>query len=384
MNVTPNGESFEADIEAARVKAEAYEAGQEVNEEHASESPQESDSAEGNGEQVEASSEPDQGTELPEDGDDQDGELREASRGGRKQRLRHSETVDPEAFEAFKAQAEELGYNIDDRGVTPQERAKWRIKMREDRASLQQEYETQLNALESRGAALAEKFEKAEALATAIDEGDHDAIASALGYDSWLAVNQAFAHKTQSPQYKQMQALQRKVAEAEKREKAQQEAMERARQEEAAAAQRAETSEELKDFLLDSDDDLDQRLAENGKFRDTVIHYLEQSFDGKNTIGVDEAKELALKDMQALYEELHHYLGAQSADESSDMPSDGATIENLPRNRATAAKPRRKPKKAISQQQAVEASSPEPSSLDDNAWFDKWSKKLKDATPHNA
>lgn len=373
----PINDSFEADLDAAREKAEAYEAGQ--NEKHASTQPEEDGNAQPAEREEPSSSEPDEGQELSDDPDQQVRGQREASQPRRAQR----EQVDPEKLEEIKALAEEVGLEVDDRGVHHSERAKWRQKMREDRNALREDYDRQVAELEQRAASLADKFSQAEQLASAIEDSDHDKIAELMGHKSWMELNRSFAHKAQSPQYKEMQALKKKIAEQEAQAEARQKRLQEEQRAQAESAKRTEYAEDVRSYLADGEDDTLAHLSSDPRFIETIIYHQEQAFDGRETISVTEAADLALRDMRAAYEGMSRYLGHQTASEESEMPADEAIVESMPARGENAKPTRRRKPKTVSQKQAIEASEPDNGDFDDGDWLKKWTPRLQNSHSHS-
>src|SRR5690606_2712963 len=94
--------------------------------------------------------------------------------------------------------AQELGLSIEGNTVTPIERAKFRERRRQTLDSLKQKE----NELAERERALSSSLEALRAANTALESGDFDALARALGRSNWNELNSDAIRHFQDPNFR--------------------------------------------------------------------------------------------------------------------------------------------------------------------------------------
>lgn len=349
----PLGETFELDMESAAAKAEAWE-------------------AERGGSDEEKETEPDavEANEQPVHEDDSSDSGAAEDDGGTASEVEADGDLD-----SFRAQAKKLGYTLDkgERRVTIPERHAFRDKMRADKDKLAQ-YEQNLQAHAQQ---LEQKNAKATALLRAMESDDMEGVAKAMGHDSWLALNKSYIHKTQSPQYRELEALKRREAEREQHYQAQRQQMEQEQQARQQQADKNNWLSELGTHLSGSASESVQAFSTEPDFRVLVDSHMRANYDPdtQQTISIEEASDLALADARAEYDKLARFFGG-----SASLPASEAIAET-PVNGASVEKQTGRKPKVITQSEAADASSISlPSqSLDEDAWAKKFTKMMNEA-----
>jgi len=264
-------------------------------------------------------------------------------------------------------EAKALGFSVPDenlREVAVAERVKFRRKMQEQRASLRAEHQASMVAIEAEKSKASERFAAQEKLRSAMESDDHEAIAQALGHKSWKELNKHYFDKMQDPRSKEIAALRKRDAEREERDKVA--AAEKAQQEKAAhreklmAAHKSDIVESLHDFKSGKY----KMFADDPFFIQTIITHQEQSWDGSEMIGIEEAAELAHRDAKKTLDRLLKLFG-------SGTPS----AEQRPAGEAV--KGGKKPPKSISKEDSTDAAIVTDEELPDDELIRKFASKFK-------
>ncbi len=376
----PTKGSWEQDWEAATAKAAAYEESQ--NAKKSADAGANKDGAKepeaSGGEEGVQGAEDDQSGQIeqPEgsgegsgSGDD-DERQREASQQGR------PEQVDRAARIArLKADAKELGWEVEANAVTVADRARFREEKRTFRQKLQAEAEEARAYLESEARKHGEGVQRAQKLQEAIDNNDLDGVARAIGRGSWNELTDEAFRRQMSPEHKELMELRRQRAEGERIRKQQAAEAETAARAREAHMQRQKYEKELASQIGALKDPVLAAFADDPMFVQGVMHYQQQEWDGEETISVQEAAKKALADAQAVHDKLSKRLGARAAPKpETQVPTSEAT---------NAEQQRRKSPKNVSQREASDASANADGEFDEKAWTKKWSAQLKTSHPDN-
>jgi len=275
-----------------------------------------------------------------------------------------------ERIKALREEAEALGLEYEGNAVTVSDRAKFREEKRNmknklaaDRQAFEQEASEATKRLEA-GA------EKATRLEAAIEANDLDGIAQAMGQQSWNHLSEQALKRQLNPEHQELMRLRRENREKGENEKKLIKEQEEARQEQqrqvARQNYRTDVSEKLsktKKFKSFADDPL---------FLSGVLKHQEDNWDGEETLSLEEAGELALKDARLIYDKLHERFGGQAASQPENNTSASGTVAEKPGRKA--------PPKTVSQSEVADASGTDNSGeFDEAAWLKRWSAPIKDS-----
>lgn len=270
------------------------------------------------------------------------------------------------ARKKFFAEAKRLGYTVPDeniREVALQDRVRFRKHMQETRQKARQEYESLSAELEQKRLTVASELKKADELKTAVEAGDHNKVAKLMGFDDWKAVNQAFINRNRSPEAVALARLE----EERKAEKAEAEAARAKRAEAEAEARRVELIAAHKSDIASNLTEISKgkykALASDPGFIQTVYHYQEQSWDGSDTIGIEEAAELAFADAKKVYLNLQKLFNSTG----------GVNTEKLATGEVGNGK--KKPK-TISRNMVADTSGNGAKELTQDEWIKAWANKI--------
>jgi hypothetical protein len=368
----PIGKTWSDDWAAAEQKSAAYDDNKGDDNEEVSESSGEELEGSDETSSVEdgsASGEEAQLGEEPDGRDNEDGGQREVSR---KRGLQRELDGKPRAerIKALREEAVALGLEFEGNAVTVSDRARFREEKRNLKnrlAAERQSFEEEANAATVRLQAQAEKATKLQA---AIEANDLDAIAQAVGVQSWNHLSEQALKRQLNPEHMELMRLrreQREQIEHVKKQKVEYANHQAAQEREQARAQyRTDVSQKLstsKKFKAFADDPL---------FLSGVLKHQEANWDGEDTLTLEEASELALKDARFVYDKLHQRFGGRTAQQSENQSASG-TIAEKPGRRA--------PPKSVSQSEVADASGTDDSGeFDQAAWLKKWSPKIKGST----
>jgi hypothetical protein len=266
-----------------------------------------------------------------------------------------------EKEKAFFEMAKELGFDVTEgnvREVTNFERSAFREKMRAKARQFQEQTKQVMGELKSKEESLREKYAAQEELRVAVEAADYDKIAKLLGKESWRAVNEDFFHRTTSPAHKELVALRKEQEKIQAERKEAEEKQKAAEAEQKRAKIYEEHRAEIRDTLKSSDEY--KLFASDASFVQTVLQHQEESWDGTDTLSIEEAAELAKKDAYNLYSHLHKLFGPAGG-QSTRQPGAGEA-ENTGK----------KPKRSISQTTATESSG----TPDEDQSFEDWIKEF--------
>lgn len=270
--------------------------------------------------------------------------------------------------------AKELGLKIDDRGVTPKDRAEFRAEKRKWHESQKQResaFTEQVRAAWSVLEPLAKAKEAAE-------KGDVDGALKAIFGKDFGELTESEVEKLRDPTQREMRALKKQIQERDEREakaRADAEAQERAAAQE---RERQRYMAELAHGLTKSEDEAISRAAANGRvgkhFAYLVMSEQESAFDGHDTISAEDAAELARDKLRADYEALQEIFGDRDAS-NPESHADGSA--GVGRGNGTPAKAGgKKPPTTLPKRRAAEASAPG-RQLSESEWTKKWAAQLR-------
>lgn len=273
-------------------------------------------------------------------------------------------------LKALREEAQALGLEFEGNAVTVADRAKFRAERREMRAKIQAERDRYQAELQQTAEKLEEQVRVAARIQEALERNDLDGIAQAIGRESWNHLSEEALKQQLSPEHRELLKLKRERAEQERRaaeqqrqQKAQQAAQEEARAREAYQKKISKDVAAIKAYKAFAGDPL---------FVAGIVRHQEEHWDGEETISLEEAAELALKDARLIYDKLHEQFGGQAALQPEKQPAGGAKSTEKPGGK--------RPPKTVSQSEVADASRTDKSAdFDNEAWLKKWTTPIKDS-----
>lgn len=287
-------------------------------------------------------------------------------------------TDDPVAkLERLKGLAKELGFTVDEARVSTAERYQLRKERREQTnkiAQLEQQAQARAEKILSETSVKASVALQAQ---RAIEAGDYDAFAKALGRADWNALNTEVIARFADPNYKRMRELESwKTQQEEQAQRARAEAEARAKQDEES---RVVTSykADLSAQMAQSADPLIAAFADDPSFVQAIFDVQKNEYDGYNTVTPEEAIRLRpneggsplLDHMRQLYSRLEKaFRAGQIVHETTQVvapqaappkPEPAAAQAAAGSNRDASVPVRQsKPTTSIPQRKATEAAAP--------------------------
>lgn len=282
------------------------------------------------GDKVFAGDEP--GTEEPEGGEPgggSDGETEKKAAKSDEKKPADEIEASPDAEEAqFKALAEKRGFIIENGRVTTVERAKFREERRTHSEALKNAEAAALAKIDEARKSFDGDLTRARDLTTAIESGDPNALAKALGRKDWNELQEHFLSHQADPNYKRVLELEEwKRSQEQERERAQAEAKQREEHQARAQAQH-EYKVGLSTRMKGSKDPLIAAMAEDPLFVNAIFSIQSAHYDGSGTIEPEQAAKLVQRGqtqslvdhMKLLYERLGKAFGAQAPAEPPPPP----------------------------------------------------------------
>lgn len=208
-------------------------------------------------------------------------------------------------LEQLRALSKELGYTLEETRVSVGERAQFRQQRQqhfEQVRQLEAQAQAQAQAILNEANVRASVALKAQ---QAIDSGDFEAFAKALGRKDWNDLNREAIGRFADPNYRKVQELEAwKRQQEEQAQKAHQEARQRA-QEQQRESQVQAYKAELSTTMAQSTDPLLAAFADDPLFIDAVFRVQDTYFDGNTTITPEEAVRIKPKNGgDPLFEEM--------------------------------------------------------------------------------
>ena len=326
----------------------------------------------GSGEGSEQTDSSSQSGEESHGGDDQElGGQREVPRDGGLQREQGTGVLsDSDRLKAIKKEASALGLEFEGQTILTKERASFREEKRNIRAKLAAERERFENETRDVEARIVDNNEKAARLQTAIEANDLDGIAEAMGVESWNHLTEQALKRKLNPEHKELMSLRRQKREGE----LQLDKQKKLAEQQQAQGKQAQARETYRGSIVTQTEKSKKykKFADDPMFIAGVLKHQEKNWDGEETISVDEASELALKDARLIYDRLHSRFGGQAASQPENQSADGTkSVEKPGRNT---------PPKTVSHSEVADASGTDDSGdFDEAAWVRKWSTPIKNS-----
>lgn len=274
------------------------------------------------------------------------------------------EAASEEDFQKLQELCKKFNYEFDGERVQNAHWVRLRQKEKQSNQRLHEKAQEKYDQLNSAMERIRAQYAPLEELKRAVDSGDYDAMAKAIGQESFQRMQMGYVSGTTAESAKVTQ-MQREL-EAFKAQTAQQQA--RAQQAQAQQAQQAQYmayANQVKQHL--SQDPELKAMTQSDEMIHTVINV--QRNAGLNPATgqpypVEQAAKLLLEELRPQYATIGSYLGVQQPNAESGSGS--------PLNKAA----EKKPKKTISQSKRSEASPPEDDddgeNWDESKWLAKW------------
>lgn len=315
----------------------------------------------------------DEGTQSGEEssrGDLEDGGQGESSLEGGQQRDVEETKLEAlpraERMKQLREEAEDLGLEFNANGVTIADRAKFREEKRTARHKLTSEREQFETRMREATTKLEERNSKSSQLQKAIEANDLDGIAQAVGSESWNHLSETALKRQMNPEHRELMKLKREAREREAHAE-QSQKTERAR---AVELQKTQARDTYRTTLPEKVKALKkyEKFHDDPAFITSVLAHQEKNWDGEETITVEEASALAMKDARVIYDTLHARFGGRTASQSENQSASGTAAEKSSRKTLP---------KTVSQNEVADASgSTDSTEHDEAAWLKKWSKPI--------
>jgi hypothetical protein len=276
------------------------------------------------------------------------------------------------------------GYTLTDSGrVEVRERAQFREEQRSKRQAFEAERARFDQEVSTHRQQLQQQAQAVIAAKRALDSGDFDAFAQAMGEKDWNAINSRVINQFADPNYRRMLELEQRDRLREAEVQRQREESARVQTEQQRAQERQAYMSNLSTEMGDSDDPLVAAFADDPAFVRAVFRLQEQHYDGVETISVADAVNFRPKGGRSLREEMRAvYTRLVKAGLDPEETSDQAALKPEPAKaggRRDAPKPVRKNgSTSISRKDASDAA-PNARTMSDAEFFRYGSALLKNA-----
>lgn len=179
--------------------------------------------------------------------------------------------------------------------VSIAERAAFREAKRKHYEALQAKEAELLQRVQQREQEVNEKVSRAEAVFKAFEENDPNALAKALGQESWDKLQESYIARLADPNYRELQEVKRKLEEREKAEhETRTQAEQRAREEQRQRAIQAHVAG-IAQHMQASKDPVLATLHEDSNFVQAIFAIQREHYDGESTVTPEQALDLVPK-----------------------------------------------------------------------------------------
>jgi hypothetical protein len=274
----------------------------------------------------------------------------------------------------FEALAKELGFELEQNRVTVAERAAFREEKRKAKAAIAQQEAEVRQRLQQEIGMTRQQAAAVAAANKALEAGDFDEFAKALGRKDWNELNGEVLQRFTDPNFKRLRDLEKAHKEREEREQ-QMLRESQARQQQAAQQQRITAyKQELAQQLAACEDPLAAAFHDDPLFVDAVFKVQREYYqEHGEALPIAEAIKMKPRDggsplfeeMRGLYSRLKKAFpeGAQEADrESAAKAAESGRAAELP--------VRKKVPTSIPQRKATDAAASKPLPVDSKEWMD--------------
>lgn len=228
----------------------------------------------------------------------------------------------------FDALAKKLGYHVDGKAVLPTDRIKWEQAKKRQEEGLAAREKAVKDAEAAAGSN--ERVKKAESILAAIESGDPDGFAAAVGRKNFNEFQEEFIKRLADPNYTELKRLKEwKEQQEQERVKAAEEAKQR-EESEVRERMRAGYMDSLSKTCAASSNPLVAALAEDPNFLQAVFRIQQENWDPvqQKTVTAEEAIRKAAKgakqpledELRGIYERLGKGFGAATPAPEASPP----------------------------------------------------------------
>jgi len=205
-----------------------------------------------------------------------------------------SVTPGGDAMEQLQKLAKDLNLEVVGGKVLPSERNEFREWKRKQTEGLKVQEQQRLSKIEEREKGLDEKLKKSDAVLKAQADGDYEALAKALGHESWDKLQEDYIARVSDPHYKRMRELEAWKAEQTEREEKQKAELEQRQKQQQHLQGIAEYKKKLAGGMAQSKDPVLQAMGDDPEFVNIIFQVLKENFDPDDTEGGTLTPEQAL------------------------------------------------------------------------------------------
>jgi hypothetical protein len=202
----------------------------------------------------------------------------------------------------LEALATELGFKLDGKAVTAADRYNLREEARRRQANLEAKMQAERQAIEKERSTIAEEGAKAKAFLAALEAGDPDGMAKAIGRNDWNAMQEEILARIADPHYNEIQRLRKEIDE----DKAQKKKAAEEYQARQAQVERQQAIVSVKRGIMaeasQAKDPVLKAMHTDPLFVDTIFSLQEKNYDPvtQTTISIEEALDEPLPNGQTL------------------------------------------------------------------------------------
>jgi hypothetical protein len=214
-----------------------------------------------------------------------------------------SDASTPEAKrKQLEALATELGFKLDGKAVTAADRYQLREESRRRQATFEAKMQAERQALEKERSTISEEGAKAKAFLAALEAGDPDGMAKAIGRNDWNAMQEEILARIADPHYNEIQRLRKEIDE----DKAQKKKAAEEYQARQAQVERQQAIVSVKRGIMaeasQAKDPVLKAMHTDPLFVDTIFSLQEKNYDPvtQTTISIEEALDEPLPNGQTL------------------------------------------------------------------------------------
>lgn len=213
--------------------------------------------------------------------------------------------------------------------VSIAERAAFREAKRKAYEQIQAKEAELMQRIAQREQEIQEKVSRAEAVFKAFDENDPNALAKALGQESWDKLQENYIARLADPNYRELQEVKRKLEEREKAEhETRAQAEQRVREEQRQRAIQAHVAG-IAQHMQQSKEPLLATLHEDLNFVQAIFAIQREHYDGESTVTPEQALDLVPKggtmtlraQLQAIRDRLNKAFGGAPAPTAQAAPA---------------------------------------------------------------
>ena len=235
----------------------------------------------------------------------------------------------------LEALATELGFKLDGKAVTAADRYNLREEARRRQATFEAKMQAERQAIEKERTTISEEGAKAKAFLAALEAGDPDGMAKAIGRNDWNAMQEEILARIADPHYNEIQRLRKEIDE----DKAQKKKAAEEYQARQAQVERQQAIVSVKRGIMteasQAKDPVLKAMHTDPLFVDTIFSLQEKNYDPvtQTTISIEEALDEPLPNGQTLrghMKDLYERLGKAFGQPALPAPKPVAAASPTP------------------------------------------------------